>query len=171
MRSGASIRSLALALAAVLAVACGGGGDAPAGPTASSNTPLEVEVEFRSYTLVNDSRREQAVQPLLDLEELISAVARGHSKAMRDQGFYSHRDPQGRTVSARLREAGVGFSDAGENIAFVDKAIDPAALAHDDLMASESHRANILSDGYRVIGVGVARSGDTYWITQIFVTL
>lgn len=171
MRGESCIRNLALATSLVVLAACGGGGGEPAGPTATLSAASVAEVEFRSYTLVNDSRREQQVQPELDLEALLSAIARAHSEGMRDQGFYAHRDPQGRTVSARLREAGVNFSQAGENIALVDQAIDPAGLAHSDLMASDGHRANILDDGFQVIGVGVARAGDTYWITQVFISL
>lgn len=171
MRGEDSIRALALTASLAVVTACGGGGGGPAAPTATLSAASEAEVEFRSYTLVNDSRRQQQVEPELDLEALLSSVARAHSEAMRDRGFYSHQDPQGRTVSARLREAGVSFTDAGENIALVDQAIDPAALAHSDLMGSDSHRANILDGGYQVIGVGVARSGNTYWITQVFVSL
>ncbi len=170
VRSGYTFGRWAVPLVTALLAACGGGsGEAPAGPTAPTISPPEAEVEFRSFMLVNDSRLDQGVEPQLGLDELLSEVARRHSRAMRDQGFYSHRDPQGRSVSARLREAGIRFSDAGENIVQVDRAIDPAALAHGELMASPPHRANIMGGGYQVIGVGVARLGGTYWITQIFV--
>ena len=36
-------------------------------------------------------------------------------------------------------------------------------------MASQSHRKNILSPKYKLAGVGGARAGNTYWITQIFI--
>ena len=45
----------------------------------------------------------------------------------------------------------------------------PAQVAHKQLMASASHRKNILSPKYRLAGVGVAKAGNTYWITQIFI--
>ena len=74
-----------------------------------------------------------------------------------------------RTSRTRLQEAGVQFTAAAENLARVDASSNPAAVAHRELMASSSHRGNILGTGFNVIGVGVVQSGDTYWVTQIFI--
>ena len=41
---------------------------------------------------------------------------------------------------------------------------------HQNLMASPLHRANILNETFRYIGIGVARSDGRVWITQIFFT-
>ena len=49
-------------------------------------------------------------------------------------------------------------------------ASNPSVLAHDLLMDSERHRANILDARFQQVGIGVARSSDTFWITQVFVT-
>jgi hypothetical protein len=40
--------------------------------------------------------------------------------------------------------------------------------AHEGLMQSPPHRANILSPKYNTVGVGVFRSGDLLWVTQDF---
>jgi hypothetical protein len=42
------------------------------------------------------------------------------------------------------------------------------AGAHDTLMHSPPHRANILDPDYNAIGVGVLRSGDNIWVTEDF---
>ena len=52
----------------------------------------------------------------------------------------------------RLKDAHIRFSEAGENIAESATVED----AHESLMASPGHRASILSDKYRKVGVGVA---------------
>jgi uncharacterized protein YkwD len=159
--------SIALA-AGLLLVACsgGGGGAAPTAPTVAPNVP---QVEFDSFELVNGARAENDVDPQLDLRERIAEVARQHSEQMRAQGFFAHKDPQGRTVRDRLTEAGIPYSVAAENLARVTNHPNPAGWAHEQLMASEQHRPNILSPEFSLIGVGVAREGESYWITQVFI--
>lgn len=160
-------RSAALA-AALLVGACSGGGGGAA-PTAPTIAPSPPQVEFDSFALVNDARAENGVDPQLDLRERIAEVAREHSDQMRVQGFFAHEDPQGRTVFDRLSDAGIPYSLAAENLARVTNHPNPAEWAHGQLMASEQHRPNILNPAVSLIGVGVVREGDTYWITQIFI--
>jgi uncharacterized protein YkwD len=38
-------------------------------------------------------------------------------------------------------------------------------------MQSSEHRPNILNPAFQLVGVGVARDGGSYWITQVFVGL
>lgn len=102
------------------------------------------------------------------LDPVLTEVARGHSRRMRDEGFFGHQDPSGAGLVDRLRVAGVTFSLAGENLATVEGSSDPAAAAHQLLMANATHRGNILDRRYTEIGIGVAQSGDRYWITQVF---
>ena len=154
----------ALAAAALLCASCGGSAD---GPTTITGTSA-AEVEFLSFELVNSARRDNGVEPQLVLEELISAVARAHSEAMRDQGFFGHNGPDG-TLEDRLRRAGLAFSRASENVAQNSSAADPAGMAHSGFMASDGHRAAILDPRFRLVGVGVASNGDSYWLTQIFI--
>ena len=161
--------SSALCIPAVLLlVACSGGGGtaSPTSPVVSAST---AQVEFDSYGLVNSAREEASVEPQLELREAIARVAREHSTAMRDEGFFGHEDGQGRQVGERLAAAGVPFDIAAENLARVTNSEDPAAWAHNQLMTSDTHRPNILNPSMELIGVGVVNEGSTYWITQIFV--
>ena len=154
-----------LPLALLVLAACGGGSNSPTAPGA----PGAFQVEEQSTDLVNQARGSEGVSPQLSQDQLIAEVARRHSTAMRDKGFFSHVDPDGMRLRDRLRAAGVSFRSAGENLAQVDGTSDPAGQAHRMLMGSASHRENILSERFDVIGVGVAKQGGTYWITQIFV--
>ena len=88
---------------------------------------------------------------------------------MRDLGYFSHVDPQGMDVADRLHAASIRFSAAAENLIRVQNATNPAAYAHQQFMASPDHRANILDPRFRRIGIGAARRGDTWWITENFV--
>ena len=157
----------ALACLALFCVACGGGGGAAAGPTTPLGTTV-AEVEFESFQLANAARRDNNVQPQLGLDDAVTRVARAHSEAMRDQGFFGHQGPGG-DLASRLRAAGVQFRNAGENLARISSAPNPAGEAHAQFLDSAQHRNVMLNGRFQLAGVGVARSGDTYWLTQIYI--
>lgn len=157
---------LLLAVAFVGAACSGGGGESP---TAAGVDLNAADVEFQSLQLANQARADENVQPQLGQDPAVAQVARLHSEAMRDDGFFGHTDQSGDGLRQRLDKAGVQYSGAAENLVEVHHRSNPAQLAHNQLMASASHRKNILSPKYRLAGVGVAKAGDTYWITQIFI--
>jgi uncharacterized protein YkwD len=154
----------ALLLFLLVLTACGGGSG---GPTAPDGADV-FEVEQRSFALLNAARSAAGVTPAFRLDSAVAEVARRHSESMRDEGYFGHRDPQGRTLIERLAEAGIPYRAAAENLARVSGAPDPAGWAHEQLLDSAEHRGNILDDQFRLVGVGVARRGDSYWLTQIF---
>lgn len=61
----------------------------------------------------------------------------------------------------------VGWTAIGENVAYAPS----PARAHELLMNSPGHRANILGTRYTHVGVGVVNSGGTYWVAQVFAGL
>lgn len=159
--------SLCLTLVLVLlapGVACSG--SSPTEP--ATGGPATLSVEAGAFVRINQSRRD-AGRAELHLDPVLAEVARAYSRRMRDEGFFGHQDPSGGGLVERLRSAGVSFSIAGENLAHVSGVSQPAAVAHELLMANAGHRANILDGRYTEVGIGVARQGDTYWMTQIFV--
>ncbi|MEZ5332217.1 MAG: CAP domain-containing protein [Thermoanaerobaculia bacterium] len=168
MNAGRRLRVLpflCVGLVGLGVVACGsGGGSSPTEPGGVS----ALEVEQRSFELLNDARAGAGVTPPFNLDSALTQVARQHSQSMRDNGYFGHRDPEGRNLVQRLAEAGISFSAAAENLARVSGAPDPAGWAHDQLLQSQEHRDNILNGDFRLVGVGVAQAGDTYWITQVF---
>lgn len=80
---------------------------------------------------------------------------------------FSHTRPNGKDFSTALKEAGVSYSSAGENIAYGQRS--PQAVM-DQWMNSAGHRANILNPNFTAIGVGHYESsnGTNYW-TQLFI--
>jgi len=127
-------------------------------------------VEAESFDLLNHAREVQGsgLKPLV-LNAKLSELARTHSERMRDLNYFSHTDPVTGYFTDRLRAANVVYVDAGENIARVNGSGDPAGVAHDQFMSHADHRANILSPLFTEVGVGAARRGGTYWITQLFI--
>ena len=132
------------------------------------SSPSEAEVELASFNLINQDRKDQGVPPLI-LDSQLTAVARAHSMDMRDRNFMAHVNPDGNSFSDRLRKAGVSFRIAGENLAVTIRMSDPATYANSEFLGNTAHRANLLNRRFTRVGVGVARSGSKYWITQDFV--
>lgn len=132
------------------------------------STPSESEVEMASFELINQDRQKQGL-PALKFDSNVASVARAHSTDMRDRNFYAHVNPDGRTFSDRLKTAGVSFRVAGENLAQMSNMMDPATSANSEFLNNSTHRANLLNRRFTRVGIGVARSGSKYWITQDFV--
>ena len=175
------VTAFAAVLAALLATALAGCAVAPPPPperrgaggerSVSVPHPSRAEaaaIEAEVLRLVNLSRRRAGVGELA-LDAGLSEVARRHSRNMRDRDFFGHRDPAGREVGERLAAAGFEYRVAAENVAHVYQVPDPAAYLHRILMDSRGHRRNVLLPQARRAGVGVARSGTAYWLTEVFV--
>jgi uncharacterized protein YkwD len=81
------------------------------------------------------------------------------------RGYFAHVNPEGEAPSDRIREGGVKFLTAGENLAYA-KAL---KIAHRGLMNSPGHRANILNPAYGRLGIGILDGGfHGLMITQNF---
>ncbi len=115
---------------------------------------IDPEAEEEMLRLVNEERTLQGL-PELVIDETIREVARMHSIDMFQRGYIGHVDPDGITPFDRMREGGVSFLTAGENLAFAPT----VSIAHQGLMDSPGHRENILSPHYSRVGIGVARGG------------
>ncbi|RMI30185.1 CAP domain-containing protein [Nocardia stercoris] len=86
---------------------------------------------------------------------------------MRDQGFFSHTDPDGTDPGDRIAAAGYTWQAYGENIAQGQADANAVVTAW---MNSPGHRANILNCGFTQIGIGIADGSGGPWWTQDFGT-
>lgn len=130
----------------------------------TTNINLDPEAERRMLALVNRERTQRDLQPLR-MDSELRAVAREHSADMFQRGYFSHINPDGENPFDRMRDADVTFRTAGENLAMAPT----VEIAHNGLMNSPGHRANILNPAYRNAGIGVyssPRQGRMY--TQLF---
>jgi uncharacterized protein YkwD len=119
-----------------------------------ANPTIDRTAEERMLALVNREREKNGLPPLV-MDETLRPVARAHSEAMFQQGYFAHVDPDGTTPFDRMRRGDVTFRAAGENLALAPT----VDVAHDGLMNSPGHRANILSPTFHRIGIGVADGG------------
>lgn len=125
----------------------------------ASVTAYEQEV----IRLVNEIRAENGLSPLACHWEL-SRVARYKSQDMKDNRYFSHTSPVYGSPSKMIKDFGISYRAAGENIAYGYAT--PQKVV-DAWMNSSGHRANILNPNYTHIGVGYVASGN-YW-TQMFI--
>ena len=129
-------------------------------PTLDSKvTAYEQEV----IRLVNEIRAENGLKALTYDWEL-SRVARYKSQDMKDNGYFSHTSPVYGTPFQMIKNFGISYRSAGENIA---KGYSTPQAVVNGWMNSSGHRANILNANYTHIGVGYVASGN-YW-TQMFI--
>jgi uncharacterized protein YkwD len=118
------------------------------------NPRVRADLEERMLELVNAERASHGLRPLRPDPEL-TEVARDHSRDMLARGYFSHVAPEGDDAFARMRRANVRFLTAGENLALAPT----LAAAHQGLMNSPGHRANLLRPQFGRVGVGVLDAG------------
>lgn len=126
----------------------------------SSITSYEQEV----IKLVNEKRAESGLKALT-YDWQLSRVARYKSQDMKDNKYFSHTSPVYGSPFEMIKNFGISFRSAGENIAMGYRT--PQAVVN-GWMNSSGHRANILNASYTHIGVGYVADGN-YW-TQMFIS-
>lgn len=130
----------------------------------SSELSVDMQSEQTMLELVNKERVAAGLSPVV-ADNSIREVARAHSRDMFERRYFSHYDPEGRDAGDRLEAAGIAYTLAGENLAYAPD----VKSAHDGLMKSEGHRANILEGRFERVGIGVI-DGGLYgrMFTQVF---
>jgi uncharacterized YkwD family protein len=136
----------------------------PSNPAPSSGLTAD---ESKMVNLVNQARTEQGVKPLSVNSQLVT-LARRKSQDMVDKNYFSHTSPTYGSPFDMMKNAGIKYSTAGENIAGAAT----TESAHQNLMNSPGHRANILNSSFTQIGIGIV-SGSQYGkiFTQMFIGL
>ena len=136
-----------------------------------------ARLERQMWVLVNNDRSnpeafaetDGRAQPL-KWNESLAAVARAHSRNMLEQRFFDHVDPEGRTLSTRINDAGIPWQAAGENIAIYETVVGAEAAFMNEPRFRHNHRANILNTEYTDAGIGIVPGPDgSLYITQDFV--
>ncbi|RYD54425.1 MAG: hypothetical protein EOP56_19235 [Sphingobacteriales bacterium] len=112
------------------------------------------DLEARMLILVNEERVKHGLKPVLPDPEM-RVVARKHSADMFARGYFSHNTPEGKNPFDRMRAGKVRFLTAGENLALARNLM----MAHQGLMNSPGHRANILRPAFGRLGIGVLDGG------------
>lgn len=113
--------------------------------------------------LTNQERAREGL-PALKADAQLSSVALKKSQDMQAKNYFSHTSPTYGSPFDMMRDFGVTYKTAGENIAQGQRTPQEVVQAW---MNSEGHRKNIMSKDFTHIGVGY-ESGGNHW-TQMFV--
>lgn len=136
----------------------------PVTPPQNPGAGLGAE-EAKMVNLVNQERQSQGIRPL-GVNPTLVQLARQKSQDMVNLNYFGHTSPTYGSPFDMMRKAGVAFTTGGENIAGAAT----TESAHQSLMNSPGHRANILNPAFTQIGIGIA-SGSPYglYFTQMFI--
>lgn len=122
--------------------------------------------ERQMIDLVNAARQQAGLQPLI-ADAKLSQVARLKSQDMVDNNYFSHQSPTYGSPFDMMKQFGITYSSAGENIACNQT----VQAAHVALMNSPGHRDNILKSTYTHIGIGIVDGGQCgKMFTQQFIS-
>ncbi len=120
----------------------------------TTNVTICDLAEKKMLDLVNKERNAEGLESLTMDEKLIN-LAREHSRDMFARGYFAHVNPSGEDPFDRMKRWNIEFLVAGENLALAPN----VELAHDGLMNSPGHRANILTEEYGKVGIGCIDGG------------
>ncbi|MFZ5646202.1 MAG: CAP domain-containing protein [Bacillota bacterium] len=122
-------------------------------PGSGSTAGLTAD-EQRMLSLVNSERAKMGLSPLTANLRL-TGVARLKAKDMIANNYFSHTSPTYGSPFEMMRQFGITYSYAGENLAGAPT----VDSAHTNLMNSPGHRANILNANYKEVGIGIINGG------------
>lgn len=134
--------------------------------TTTNVSNLEMTADEQTiFNLVNEARRNAGLSEL-KLDKELLRVARIKSKDMVDNNYFSHTSPTYGTPFQMIKNFGISYRSAGENIA----GNSTAKKAFDAWMNSSGHKANILGSSFSYTGIGVVDS-PVYGkiLTQMFI--
>jgi uncharacterized protein YkwD len=125
--------------------------------TATRTDAAELSRRDRMLRLLNKARRNHDL-PILRLNRELSALAWTHSKRMARRNRVFH--------TKDLYSAVRSYSPScwGENVGMAARLYRVRTL----WMHSAGHRANILKQRFRRIGIGVVKARGGVWVTAIF---
>ncbi|MFA5383742.1 MAG: CAP domain-containing protein [Eubacteriales bacterium] len=106
--------------------------------------------EQEMVDLVN-SERKSAGLPALKVNLDLVKIARLKAEDMIENNYFSHTSPTYGSPFDMMSRFGISYRTAGENLAGAPT----VESAHENLMNSAGHRANILNSSFKEIGIGV----------------
>jgi uncharacterized protein YkwD len=135
------------------------------GMYAGGDQALRNGFEAQLFDLTNAARVRNGLAAL-EWDDPSADTARMHSVDMADNNYFSHDNLEGKSPFDRMKDNGIKFRSAGENLAYGQTS---SIFAHEGLMNSKGHRDNILQDIYSHLGTGVAfNEKSTPFYTETF---
>ncbi|MGC4101096.1 CvpA family protein [Ferruginibacter sp.] len=116
----------------------------------SDNYQPVHELEQQMLSMVNAERTKRGLKPLVP-DATLYLAAYNHAADMFSKGYFAHNTPEGIDPFQRMKKLGITYTSAGENLAHSYN----LDSAHNGLMNSPGHRANILNGHFGKAGIAV----------------
>jgi uncharacterized YkwD family protein len=124
------------------------------GAPKTPETPAGISQDEQSMlNLVNNARSKAGAGPL-SFDMSVVKTARLKAQDMVDNNYFSHQSPTYGSPFDMMKQFGISFSSAGENIAG-NSTVNGAFTAW---MNSEGHKKNILNPNFNYTGIGIVDS-------------
>lgn len=117
-----------------------------------SNLNLTQE-ESELLSLINNERNKNNL-PNFEIDEKLQNVARLKAKDLVENSYFSHTSPNLGTPFEMLKDNGISYKTASENIAGNSS----ISGALESWLKSDNHKKNILSNDYNYTGISVVDS-------------
>ncbi|MDR0978710.1 MAG: CAP domain-containing protein [Lachnospiraceae bacterium] len=141
----------------------GSSGSSSGGGTSTSSVLNANEQEV--FNLINEQRAAAGLSAL-KIDEELQNVARIKAQDMVNNSYFSHTSPTYGSPFDMMKNFGVSYKTAGENIA--GNSNNRAAVTA--WMNSSGHKANILNSSFNYTGIGVVSSSTYgYVYVQMFI--
>lgn len=135
----------------------------------SEKTSLNLtEYENTILYLINNIRLNHGENALM-ADQMLMNIAESRSLDMESRNYFSHYTPEGNTIFDSFKEYGIIYKKGGENLAesYPSNFGTPENFFI-SWLNSPSHLANILTTGYKKIGIGVEDNSDRRVLSVIF---
>ncbi|RNB88817.1 hypothetical protein EDM59_06850 [Brevibacillus nitrificans] len=109
--------------------------------------------------LVNQERAKAGLKPV-ELDASLNKVAQAKAADMSSNNYFDHTSPTYGSPFDMMKQFGVSYMTAGENIAMGQQTADEVM---NQWMNSEGHRQNIMNPAFTKIGVGFVNG---YWVQE-----
>lgn len=130
------------------------------GADAEAEELSQTQLETTVTCLINEERAKAGVRPVYANGNLRQAGA-AHSYDMVSDGYFEHTSPRGRTFIDRISNTGYMRGArrwlVGENLVWGTGSQSSPQVMVDAWLASPAHRANLLRERFREIGVAAIR--------------
>jgi len=166
-KQASGVTGIKLAAATALPESAENTAEADTMPAIETPAPNSGTYEQQIFYLVNRERAEAGL-PAFKMNTRLSGVAENKAEDLRDKHYFSHQSPTYGSPFDMMKQFGISYQSAGENLAKGHKS--PEAVMN-AWMNSAGHRANILNPDFTEIGIGYVTdsNGVTYWV-QMFIS-
>ena len=125
--------------------------------------------QYQILELTNAEREKNGLDKLVWNSDLAQAASK-HAEDMASRGYFSHTTPEELSPFDRLKNLGISYTYAAENIAAGQS--DPQA-AFNAWVQSEHHYENILNPNLKEMGAAFSRGGEygIYWAQEFATTV